>query len=88
MGSLIKERKALWHKSWKESREEDLLAIAGQIQTQGWLQTSQKEKSRGGISENLPEELQEKRRTQEDEVWEEFEIYMMSYHLGGNNYSY
>ena len=80
MGSLVQKRKATWHKSWKESREEDLVARAEEIRKQGckhdrntsacaWLQTSQKEKSRGGISENLTEGLQEKRRTQEDEVW-------------------
>ena len=34
--------------------------------------------SRGGISENLTEGLQEKRRAQEDEVWE-FEEHMRSW---------
>ena len=36
-------------------------------------QTSPKERRRGGSTEHITEELQQKRRTREDEVWEDFD---------------
>ena len=87
---MIKERNATWHKSSKESqkRGEDLWTQAEELRTQGSKDDKNRKVPVDGLRrlkkirdeeeelKKITDELLERRRIQEDELWQVFEDYM------------